>query len=838
MLKKLFGGIKMSWPKVVIFAVIAGVYTALMAIYVPETNSFHDIVVYAEAWILFAVIIVTNCDKPLEAAIKTFVFFLISQPIVYLVQVPFSALGWQIFGYYKYWFIITLLTFPGAFVAWFIKKNHVVAGLILSVALGLIIYQGMAYVRTLMIHFPNHLLSAIFCFALVSILIFGVLRNKLAKIVAGGISIVMIIVMVVMLIAGGRQARISGNVLLDDEYYQIDENWTVSVEDEDISTGEIREKGFGGYELFMHYYKAGSNTVTLTDGEGNAYRFIITMDENTSINVKELDGPDAKTGNPYAAKRNWAYFREGEDKDADLFIICPTVDMKDEFNMSLDDEDTKSDFIGALNMERGIYEDNTRMYAPFYRQAAMKVYSLTAEEQEEYMQIAYEDISMAFAWYLEHENDGRPIILAGFSQGADMCYRLLEEYFGDKELYSRLIAVYALGWPCTEELVEKYPQIKPASSEIDTGVVISFDCEDPELEETLINPAGQKAYAINPLNWKTDDTKADKSENLGACFTDSAGQVEEELAELCGCYLDTERGVVKVTDVDPADYPPVVPGLPDGAYHIYDYKFFYRNLQKNVADRIDAYFYAEGDPVVTGLGIMHEEEFGGAYIDITIDDFNRFGFEYGDSVNITFSNGYKMDDLPYYNGYYTQTGEPLLVAYPGYPYIKACINNGDDLWDIAGFDEDTEAETESETQAQLSLWAAAGLSEEVTADITLNKRGAYLDIQNARDIHYKDDRELFESDEEFANFRSVKAGDIREGMLCRSASPCDNQHNRAPYSDKLIEAAGVKYILDLADTDEKIQNYMSKEDYDSPYFRSLYENGNVLPLALNMNFGS
>jgi hypothetical protein len=28
-----------------------------------------------------------------------------------------------------------------------------------------------------------------------------------------------------------------------------------------------------------------------------------------------------------------------------------------------------------------------------------------------------------------------------------------------------------------------------------------------------------------------------------------------------------------------------VQGLPEGAYHVYDYQFFFRNLQKNVADR-------------------------------------------------------------------------------------------------------------------------------------------------------------------------------------------------------------------------------------------------------------
>ena len=294
----------------------------------------------------------------------------------------------------------------------------------------------------------------------------------------------------------------------------------------------------------------------------------------------------------YAQERNWAYFAVGEGKDADLFLICPTVDMNDEFNMSLDDEDTKASFLGALNMERGLYEENARMYAPYYRQASMKVYSLEAEDQERYLSRAYRDVSSAFSYYLKHENQGRPIILAGFSQGADMCYRLLEEYFGDEALYEQLVAVYAIGWPCTERLVSQYPQIKPAVAADDVGVVISFDCEAPELAETFITPIGQKAYTINPLNWMTDGTPADKSQNLGACFTRYSGEIRREEAQLCGCYIDETRGVVKVTDVAPEDYPPVVPGLPEGAYHIYDYQFFFRNLQRNVTDRLDTYLTA------------------------------------------------------------------------------------------------------------------------------------------------------------------------------------------------------------------------------------------------------
>ncbi len=307
------------------------------------------------------------------------------------------------------------------------------------------------------------------------------------------------------------------------------------------------------------------------------------------INSSSLTAKEETAAVDYADTRSWAYYGIGEDRDADLFLICPSVDMRDEFNMSMEDEETRAAFLGALNMERGIYEDSARLFAPYYRQAAMKVYSLDRTEWEPYLALAYRDVSDAFAWYLENENQGRPIILAGFSQGADMCYRLLAEYFGDEALYDQLVAVYAIGWPCTEELAAACPQIVPAQSADDVGVVISFDCEAPELRETFINPADQKTFGINPLNWRTDGTVADRSENLGACFTDYSGEIQRETAALCGAYLEVGRGVLKVTDIDAAEYPAIIPGMPEGGYHIYAYQFFFRNLQQNVAQRLAAF---------------------------------------------------------------------------------------------------------------------------------------------------------------------------------------------------------------------------------------------------------
>ena len=105
-IKKLFGEINLSWTRLIIFSVIAGVYTAIMAL-IPalKYTSFHDIVVSFEVWILFGIIIIMNSKSAKESALKCFIFFLISQPLVYLIQVPFSNEGFRIFRYYNYWFM-------------------------------------------------------------------------------------------------------------------------------------------------------------------------------------------------------------------------------------------------------------------------------------------------------------------------------------------------------------------------------------------------------------------------------------------------------------------------------------------------------------------------------------------------------------------------------------------------------------------------------------------------------------------------------------------------------------------------------------------------------------
>lgn len=291
----------------------------------------------------------------------------------------------------------------------------------------------------------------------------------------------------------------------------------------------------------------------------------------------------------YADKANWAYYQISPEKPADLFLVCPTVDMGRDgnMNMSMEDEKTKGNFVGALNMERGIYEDSLTLYAPYYRQASFPVYSLSQADTEKYMAIAYKDVRAAFIQFTKCTDKDCPFVLAGFSQGSDMVLRLLKEFFNDPAYQDRLIAAYCIGWRITEDDLKACPWLKPAQGEDDIGVIVSFNSEAENVTGSLLVPSGSKTYAINPLNWKTDATPADASLNLGACFTGYDGTISQEKPELTGAYIDPTRGTLKVPEIKPEDYSNKL--FPDGVYHLYDYQFFFRNLQQNVGVRVNAY---------------------------------------------------------------------------------------------------------------------------------------------------------------------------------------------------------------------------------------------------------
>ena len=87
------------------------------------------------------------------------------------------------------------------------------------------------------------------------------------------------------------------------------------------------------------------------------------------------------------------------------------------------------------------------------------------------------------------------------------------------------------------------------------------------------------------------------------------------------------------------------------------------------------------------------------------------------------------------------------------------------------------------------------------------------------------------TDEEFANFRMIKTSGIAQGKLFRSSSPVSTWSERYKFSDNAIKNAGVKTIINLADSDEKMRKH---EGYSGSY----YSSQNIICLNLGMKYKS
>ena len=191
----------------------------------------------------------------------------------------------------------------------------------------------------------------------------------------------------------------------------------------------------------------------------------------------------------------------------------------------------------------------------------------------------------------------------------------------------------------------------------------------------------------------------------------------------------------------------------------------------------------------------------------TGEELKECGFEYGDSVDITFSNGFEMKDVPFYSGYFAPIGDAFITSRKGKTVsIEFQEGKGD--------------------------WNVADAKDGDTVTLTLSEKCKYENIQKCRYLTYSNSRKDYRTDEEFANFRNVTIGNIKPGVLYRGASPFNNSHNRAPYADKLCSENNIKTVFSLLDTDKDIEKYIN----NSKYFKKLYSNKNVVPIIINTRY--
>jgi hypothetical protein len=292
------------------------------------------------------------------------------------------------------------------------------------------------------------------------------------------------------------------------------------------------------------------------------------------------------TKTDYTLSSNWVARPTNPTKDVDAIFFYPTGFSGSSNGDKLSDINDPTMYAMAnisVQGQASVFSQSCNVYAPLYRQFTVDAL-LKVGTDETLTYCAQFDIYKALDYYFQNCNNGRPFILAGHSQGSVWLLAVLQDYMKQHPEYlKRMVAAYAIGFSVTKDYLKKNPHLKFATGATDTGVIISYNTEGPNNSSNIVVLEG--SVAINPINWKTDDTYASKSQNLGS-LNHATASIGSGVAD---ARLDTKRGVVICESVTPSQYAMLGTYFGKSSYHTYDYSFYYANLVKNVADRIAAF---------------------------------------------------------------------------------------------------------------------------------------------------------------------------------------------------------------------------------------------------------
>ena len=288
-MKKLFGKIDLSWKKLIIFAIIAGTYTAIMAMLpIAKDTSFADITISFEVWILFGILIIMNSKSAKDSALKCFVFFLISQPLVYLIQdiINHSNL---FLTYYRFWIIWTICTIPMGFIGYFMKKDKWWGLIILT---PMLIFLGSHYSGFLgqtIYNFPYHLLSTLFCIITLLLYPICIFSNKKVKIAGTIISALIILTMSIITLFNNTTYNTVVLTNNGEAGAVFDNTYIVYLEDSRYGDVSIKyDDAIEDYLVEAKFKKAGKTNLILEDSNGNKEIYEIYIKNNDlDINKKE-----------------------------------------------------------------------------------------------------------------------------------------------------------------------------------------------------------------------------------------------------------------------------------------------------------------------------------------------------------------------------------------------------------------------------------------------------------------------------------------------------------------------------------------------------------------------
>ncbi|ULQ51828.1 DUF3089 domain-containing protein [Flavihumibacter fluvii] len=265
-----------------------------------------------------------------------------------------------------------------------------------------------------------------------------------------------------------------------------------------------------------------------------------------------------------------------KDSSVDVFFIHPTSFTGNElvqWNADLTDSELNKKTDRSSILYQASAFNHYNVYAPRYRQAHLQNYYTTDTAMaKKAFDLAYEDVKSAFEYYLQHDNGGKPIIIASHSQGTTHAKRLLRDFFEGKALQQKLVAAYIIGMAVEPDY---FTALQPCRDSLQTGCFVTWRTFRRGFEPDY-QPSSRQSVVVNPLTWKTDTGYAPVSLHKGAVLT-RFNRIEP-LVDDAQVYKD----LLWISR----------PKFPHSKlykarnYHVGDINLFYLNVRENLDQRV------------------------------------------------------------------------------------------------------------------------------------------------------------------------------------------------------------------------------------------------------------
>ena len=265
---------------------------------------------------------------------------------------------------------------------------------------------------------------------------------------------------------------------------------------------------------------------------------------------------------------------------ADVFYIYPTLITSNRdirWNVAVDDPNQNAKVVNtAVLFQASAWATSGKLYIPFYRQAHIRSYSNFENGGEEALVLAYEDVKAAFEVYLEKYNNGRPIIIAGHSQGTTHCRLLLKDFFDDKPLQKQLIAAYIPGIGIEKN---EFKTIQIMTKPEETGGFVSWNTyKRNRLPKKYENWYKDKVTS-NPITWD-ESVYSKREDHKGFLFRN--GKIYNKALK-----IEVMDGMIWTTL---PRFPLRVFAIFRKSYHVGDVNLFWEDIKQNSELRVKTWF--------------------------------------------------------------------------------------------------------------------------------------------------------------------------------------------------------------------------------------------------------